>query len=285
MYPIYVTNGIYKFYYLTLEELINYGDLLKDIHSRKIDGAIIKNVVSEEEVNKIISAIPSLPETLVSSHKSGLVFPYPFASLSSGERVELYAIGAKYFKEDFGKTSGVDIIQRIQEILGYAAAGRIVKAPRMKANNNESALATLRMFNPGKGAVRVHCGNFFQAEFTGFYEHIKDNVNLLNQMSYFLTIQQPESGGELTLFDFEWKDVKKKKHVEDEFEVYTNDWQMIDIRSRKQEKYNPKSGEMLMFAGGEIWHQVENPIGGRDRITIGGFMAFDQDDKSLYVWA
>ncbi|MEM7038253.1 MAG: hypothetical protein AAF570_14815, partial [Bacteroidota bacterium] len=47
----------------------------------------------------------------------------------------------------------------------------------------------------------------------------------------------------------------------------------------------PTEGDLILFSGGRIWHQVENLSGSRPRITIGGFCARSHDDQSFYFWS
>ena len=47
----------------------------------------------------------------------------------------------------------------------------------------------------------------------------------------------------------------------------------------------PEEGDMILFSGGRIWHQVANLSGDKPRITIGGFGARSRDDKTFYFWS
>ncbi|MFT5860233.1 MAG: hypothetical protein ACI865_002341, partial [Flavobacteriaceae bacterium] len=41
---------------------------------------------------------------------------------------------------------------------------------------------------------------------------------------------------------------------------------------------------LLIFSGGPIWHKVELVEGTQNRITVGGFLALTEDEKTLKYW-
>jgi hypothetical protein len=44
-------------------------------------------------------------------------------------------------------------------------------------------------------------------------------------------------------------------------------------------------GDLLVFAGGELWHRVSKVEGSLTRYSLGGFMGFSHDGSRLYVWS
>lgn len=106
-----------------------------------------------------------------------------------------------------------------------------------------------------------------------------------NKLSYFLTLSAAEEGGELCCFDLNWKQVKKRvdfEHLEDEFQ------QTIDIindQAVKRVFVKPEPGDLLLFAGGNVWHRVERVLGNTSRITLGGFIAEATTKGKYYIWS
>ncbi|PCH95437.1 MAG: hypothetical protein COB85_04585 [Bacteroidetes bacterium] len=112
----------------------------------------------------------------------------------------------------------------------------------------------------------------------------RDTVKLEDQLSYFIVLQEPNSGGELVLYDLLYKDTPDHLIEDSAF------FNIPDERDRALEAYDnmiikPKAGDMIIFDGGRIWHKVSEIEGALDRITIGGFMAFSNNDKSIYYWS
>jgi hypothetical protein len=47
----------------------------------------------------------------------------------------------------------------------------------------------------------------------------------------------------------------------------------------------PEEGDLLLFAGGNIWHRVLTVQGNKSRITIGGFIAETNMPGRYYIWS
>ena len=92
--------------------------------------------------------------------------------------------------------------------------------------------------------------------------------------------QAPEAGGQLELYDLMWDDTP-----DDVLALG-----MSEERDARLERFGSRLtdvgvGDMILFTGGRIWHRVAPVEGGRERITIGGFLALSQDDRSIYFWS
>ena len=97
-------------------------------------------------------------------------------------------------------------------------------------------------------------------------------------------LQTPESGGELTLYDFNWEDGQSKASNHENQFVIMPDGSQLDIEKRKKLYLNPQKGDMILFAGGQIWHRVEEVLGKRPRITLAGFLSLSHDKSKVYYW-
>ena len=99
-------------------------------------------------------------------------------------------------------------------------------------------------------------------------------------------LQPSDKGGELTLYNLRWNDVKIR---------LSGDTVLVDEKGKKYDLLNkkqvprisiaPQAGDMIVFSGGQIWHKVEFVKGTTNRITLGGFLSFTKDEKGLYIWS
>ena len=106
-----------------------------------------------------------------------------------------------------------------------------------------------------------------------------------DQLSYFVVLQQPDAGGELTIYDMLWDKVKRKESPENnEFVIDDND-KPIYVKDVRSFAVKPQSGDILVFSGGPIWHRVEDIEGSVPRITFGGFLNFSNDNEEVYYWS
>ena len=45
-----------------------------------------------------------------------------------------------------------------------------------------------------------------------------------------------------------------------------------------------EKGDLLLFDGGRIWHQVRPVLGQTNRVTIGGFTALSKNHRKVFYW-
>jgi len=98
-------------------------------------------------------------------------------------------------------------------------------------------------------------------------------------------MQNSESGGELTIYDMLWDNVKSKASPEENNYVIDEAGRDLYLKDVRSFSVRPKVGDILIFAGGPIWHRVENIKGTIPRITFGGFLNFSKDGKELFYWS
>jgi hypothetical protein len=148
--------------------------------------------------------------------------------------------------------------------------------------------ATFRYLMPDKGLMSVHCGNYFGQTFEKFYSHLNTKVATKDQMSFFIMLQEPEEGGELSLFNFRWIDGQTKVSSVEDNEVIQPDGSKVYVQTDtniRKNKLRPRKGDMILFQGGNIWHRVERIKGTIPRITYGGFLSLSYDGKTIYFWS
>jgi Rps23 Pro-64 3,4-dihydroxylase Tpa1-like proline 4-hydroxylase len=135
------------------------------------------------------------------------------------------------------------------------------------------------------GELVIHCENLFFEEFPLFLEVLKSLQIKENKLSYFITLQEAEEGGELCCFDLNWKNVKTRIEHSKLIDKYNNTIFINENRIIKREFVKPNAGDLLLFAGGNTWHKVEKVKGNKSRITLGGFIAETTEEGKFYIWA
>ena len=136
--------------------------------------------------------------------------------------------------------------------------------------------------------MSVHCGNYFGQTFERFYEDLTKKVAVENQMSFFIMLQEPDAGGELSLFNFRWKKGQTKDSPSEDNEIIQPDGSRMDVNNNSnitKDKIDPKKGDMILFQGGNIWHKVETIQGQKPRITFGGFIGISVNKDKFYYWS
>jgi hypothetical protein len=127
--------------------------------------------------------------------------------------------------------------------------------------------------------IHAHTANEF-CDVWPAYAHLRDIARMRDSLSYFITAQAPEAGGELFLYDLDWDDTP------DDVLALS----MGPARDELLERFPGRTialaaGDMVLFTGGRIWHRVVPVRGERPRVTVGGFVAESHDGAQLFYWS
>jgi len=124
---------------------------------------------------------------------------------------------------------------------------------------------TIRVFQLGMGGVLAHCYNSYDEDLhPEFVNHFSQCMKLKHQLSFCISVNKPDKGGEITLFNVEHKDANRK---EGDFNILKSDGGLFDTRlEQNKNKIDLEEGDMIIFAGGDIWHQVEDILGEIPRV-------------------
>ena len=183
------------------------------------------------------------------------------------------------------KTYGINVVKKLTDYLMLHKPFQLVSPILNKQNGQELVPFTIRELLPGKGELIIHCENLFFKEFPLFFELLQDLDIKENKLSYFITLSAAEEGGELCCFDINWSDVKKRvdnELLEDEHEQTIN---IVNNPNVHRYFVKPEPGDLLLFAGGNVWHRVEKVAGFKSRITLGGFIAETTTLGKYYIWS
>lgn len=271
-----MTNRLFDFIEIDIDDVRRYPSIVQDIYARKINGAIIHHAFSDETVEAMLERLKrNDPPLCQTTYPWGRV--YGRVLVSPNTDLSQYFEDAKKFRSSckilFGE--GQDFETRIEEILNRVAGGLSTAVPQY-ADHRTYAPATIRVLEPGQG-LRLHCGNQFLHRLPKL-QHLSTISDLKNQLSYFVMLNTAEAGGDLLVYDIEWAETQNG---------ILDGGQSIDevIDTYDSLPLNLNAGDLLLFDGGRIWHQVTPVIGQQIRITIGGFISYSQDHRQIYYWS
>jgi len=267
---------IFKAVDLTAPELVHHPRSLQDLHERTKDVLMIRNMFSQIEA-----------ETVVQRLENGEIqftrFEYPwghvFGRVLFGSKPDLpaYFADAEKFRRDCRTLfSGVtDFETRVEEILRTVSGGLPIEVPQGPDGQSYSP-ATIRFMKNGH-ELPIHCGKQFLNVLPSINHHAMI-VDYADQLSYFVMLDPPVSGGELVLYDVPWPE-----NYQGVLNGNKADHEVI-ARSIKI-PLALRAGDMIIFNGGRIWHSVARVHGLRPRKTIGGFIAYAVDHRRFYYWS
>ena len=253
------------------------GDIMGSIRSEKIDGVLVKEFMSPQIVSSHAQSLIKNPSLMRSRYCSfGRI--YAGTIIGMGNQFEQYFEDAQVFRAEckqlFGKKENFEthLVQLLSKIVG----GRIVSLPQGPSGSPYSP-ATIRWVEPG-GTIVPHCEKVYFKIRTPAFELLNQIAAAETIFSFFMLMKEPEMGGKLVLYYFNWQNSNSN-----------------EVRKKTDQKYleshcNPSlipisEGDLIIFNAGKIWHEISEVKGRIPRITIGGFISFSKDDRTLYYFS
>ena len=124
---------------------------------------------------------------------------------------------------------------------------------------------TIRKIPSGCG-LPPHCENDYMT--IAIYEPLGAALELHQQMSFVLLLQEPESGP-LALFPWSWQPQERPE----------------PDTLPEPAAIEMHAGDLVVFNSGRVLHSVGPISGPRTRWTMGGFMAPRRDGEGYCYWA
>ena len=245
----------------------NYHDGINQIYEGELDGMLLKGVFSEVEMIAVKDKLEKKDYQL-ETVGYGTTFGYVLASASSN--IDRYLRIAANFRVELKKLFTTNFEARIEAILSMMSGGRKVELGR---ENNERIYtpATFRFLHPNRGGIGLHRDNEFLVQPS--YKHLNKVAKMVNSLSYFIIVDTPEQGGDLVLYDVPPE--QSKTRIKD-----------LDLENCPKRIITTQIGDMILFRGGDILHQVTpDAQGKKTRITIGGFLAISKDNEKIFYWS
>jgi hypothetical protein len=109
--------------------------------------------------------------------------------------------------------------------------------------------------------------------------HLRTTTTTRDHLSWFLVLQAPDGGGELSVFDREFEG-----HAPRDAAWGEGGRDDVDFDALPARRIPPRVGDLVVFGGGWRWHRVEDVRGTRPRVTYGGFGGLSTDGRCLHVW-
>jgi len=268
------------FQFIDVADLPRHADAFREIYNGTRGGLVVRGVYSPDEMARVVSRLErsqeKFPQMLLpASQKSyflGLCLEGGDPTLAE------YLTAAERFRsETLPVFEGMEPFEsRVEWLFKQLSGGREVELVRF-SDSRPYTPATIRILPEG-GQLAPHCGNEMLNRPS--YTHLHSLVDEYDQISYFLTLQEPEEGGGLIIYSLKWTDVGSDHILPDgrsNVGLLLAEAEWMEVRT--------KPGDVLMFDGGRYLHRVDWIKGKRTRWTMGGFLMFDKSGSKLFYWA
>lgn len=264
------------------------SEFLLDIGENRHDMCIFRGLISPEEAAEIVARVEARKHTLPwvpqDDPRRGLdqmcllgCALTPYGAHPEGAPMDHYLREADRFRALYQELvlPTVDLLARVAALMSRAAHGRPVQEPT-GPDGRSFPPATLRRMPPGH-MIPTHVGRWFQT--TKGYAPLLPQVRRDFQLSWFVTLQRPDDGGYLEVFDLQWQapEVPRRDGDNVDGEAVSERW--------PRQPFRPEGGDLLLFNGGRWYHQVTRVQGSRPRFTFGGFCGFSHDMATVLRWS
>ncbi|HEY9667329.1 MAG TPA: hypothetical protein V6C91_11025 [Coleofasciculaceae cyanobacterium] len=250
----------------------NSEDLIGKLRRQEIDGVIFRGFMPAEIASSRARYLLENPDSMRSSYcPYGRIYARTLVGV--GHQLDRYFDDAQVFKEECDRLfePEYNFQSRLENLLSQISGNRQVSVPKGPCGQLYSPV-TIRRVQPG-GAIAPHCESlYFEAKKPEF-EHLHQLAEETTQFSFFMPMALPEAGGNLMLYNLDWE----------ESDIQTS---LAQIKSQTAlTQVNVAVGNLILFDAGRIWHCVSEVKGSKPRLTIGGFICFSQDDRTVYYFS
>lgn len=200
----------------------------------------------------------------------------PTFTAMRGPSVERYgASAARHAAQTravFGE--GARPTDHIERVLGSLFAGRPARPPVFDDDTTWAPYG-FRALDPGE-QIYAHHDNHYGL---GVYERMDPALDRTTLLSWFLTLQAPERGGQLIVYSL-WGSDPDPPMLPTRF----LDTEALERRFDKH-VFDLHPGDLVVFDAGRHVHRVSPVEGARPRLTMGGFMTPDIARTRLAYWS
>jgi hypothetical protein len=279
-------DPLLRFLTIDVADIHSYPTAIADMYAGSLDGMIVRGVLPRDTVELVVDRLeqgefanaqqpPDLAQVEDTPYTHGPTL------IGAGADIDGYFRDANMFREKYRALfrDTVDFEQRIEQTLGGLSGGLPVQVPSGPAHG--SYVSTSLRIRPTGHGFPIHVGSDFLL--APQYQHLASLVDGHVQLSYFVTLAVPESGGELVVYALEWEDMAQHHTAAGPSEI--NAFMLMMVESFETQSFRPDPGDLLIFNGGRYYHRVAPTVGERSRCTIGGFVARSKTRDTVYYWS
>ena len=170
---------------------------------------------------------------------------------------------------------GFDAAQEFRRVLSAFSGGRPVDIA-VSADGREYVPFTIRRLVDGK-QIGIHHDYHYPLD---LYTDLASRLDTRTLISFVVTLQAPEQGGELFVYGVT-PDTPDAPKMPNGFQ-----WDLEAIERRfDRASFAPAAGDLFLLASGRCLHRVGRIIGPRARVTMGGFLALTKDHERVLFWS
>ncbi len=258
-------------------EVEKYPNLIRDLNDGNVNVALVRGVFPIEAAQKIVERVEAGEGSSALTEVAPQFRIYSIGlALDTAPSLEEYLRAAQSSVPECSKIFRdlPDYFVTMPALFASLSGGRPVDLPRYQDRPYNPV--TIRRLPEG-GFIPPHCE--FEQLNRPSYQHLKGLIGTQSIMSYYVTLRPPESGGQAFISTLSWGEVPIAADGRSGADTVET------IKRYPSMTFLPGVGDLIMFDGGRLYHQVIEVRGARPRWTIGGFMSESAARDRIWYWS
>lgn len=171
--------------------------------------------------------------------------------------------------------AGFDAAEEFRRVLGAFSGGRPVDIA-VNSDGRQYVPFTIRRLVDGR-QIGIHHDYHYPLD---LYKDLATRLDTRTLISFVVTLQAPEQGGELFVYGVtpQTPDAPKLPNG------FSYDLEAIERRFDRA-RFEVGAGDLFLLASGRCLHRVGLVAGPRARVTMGGFLALEKDHQRVLFWS
>jgi hypothetical protein len=279
------TSPAPKYVEFPAQDASRVDNVLEELYAGAIDVAVIRGALVDERLPALAGAVDRGDRQLQWKQPNAAVAiediqvlgtaATPTYSTPRGPTLNDYLEDASWYDRSPVFGTGFDPKKAITHALARHSGGRpvdILQSP----DGRPFAPFTVRRLAEGKGIGLHHDLHTSLSMF----RDIAPSLDTSTLISWVVTLQGPESGGELLVYAAT-PDTPDPPKLANGFS-----WDLAGVEARYGSvKVATEAGDLFLFASARCLHRVSPVVGSRARFTMGGFLAFSATRDRVIFWS
>jgi hypothetical protein len=258
---------------------------IEDLYDRRLDVAIVRQAWREPQLAAVASVLDTGEKDPGWNRPNAVMPPEdiqvlgtaatPTYSTPAGPTLDRYLEDANWYERTPLFGSALDPTAAVAAGLARHSGGRRVELLQAPGGKRFSPF-TVRRLVEGKG-IGLHHDLHTSLE---MFSDIAPGLDRRTLVSWVFTLQGPDAGGELCVYDCPPDAPNPPKHANG------FSWDLAGVEQRfGSVKVRTGTGDLFVFASARLLHRVTPVIGPSARITLGGFLALDAARERVLFWS
>jgi hypothetical protein len=269
--------GGVQFVTLEASETPGHPGLLLEVLAKRIDGLHVRNVFTEEEVERAIPILESF-RPFANPEPFGAMLGMPLYETADAGVRTAYLDSGDENRPRYREAFGFDPHQRLWDVLDPLIGD--IEFDFAREDGREYNPGNVRWYDPAQGGLRTHAGNeFVEENLPKSLAHLATQSPVRDHLSYFVVLRESQIGGKLSVYELLYEDRTAEIQY---WEDVQRDDSLFDAIPHLA--HHPRPGDLTIFGGGWRYHRVDPVEGPVSRMTYGGFANVSHDGRRLHMW-